>query len=74
MAVLGKPIVRMRALKEGEKRLTLLILKDGSFRYRFEPELWAGKDAKQTMKILWPAYIYHKRTLAKKEVKKDGDR
>jgi len=73
MAKMGKPLKRMRALGEYDKRLTLLI-KPNSFEYKFEPELWVGGDVRGAIKILRQAYRLYKRDMAKKmEVKNDGE-
>jgi len=74
MARLGTPVKTTRPLRKTEKRLTLL-LKGGSFEYKFDPPLWTGKDVRNALKTLRLAYRFHKRALAKdKEVLNDGDR
>lgn len=74
MAKLGRPIKSTRPLRDGYKRLTLL-MKGDSFEYKFEPSLWTGRDIRGAMKVLRLAYRFHKRAMAKnKEVMSDGDR
>lgn len=65
LATSGGEVMKLRRqLKTGEKRVSLLI-KPSGFEYRFEGELWGGRDVRNGMKLLVRAFKMHKHSLVK---------
>lgn len=65
-----------RKLKKGDKRVTILLKPNGA-EYKFEGELFQGKDVRNAMKFLIRAYKVDQHKKAKinylKKEKEDGE-
>lgn len=65
LAMSGLSVMKAdRKLKVGEKRVTIL-LKPAGAEYKFEGDLFTGKDVRNTMKFLTRAYRVYQHKKAK---------
>lgn len=63
-----------RRLRPGEKRFTVIMLPGAGFEYRFEGELFTGKDIRNIYTLARLGYRLHKRSLTKQtKIKENKD-